>query len=304
LKKTTLALALVLVLLSVVWFGTKGINEAEANPIYEPGDLVMVRILSPANKSYNTNAIPLIIEADSHLGPWNTKYRVDDGPLVDIGSTEYFSGELNLADGPHSIVATTTSVTHVCAVVNFNVDTTPPFVSNEDTLIVVVDSPENRTYTSNSVTVSISASDPKAIIGPESISYILDGGPPVVIATVDVGSHTLNGSTVLSLPNGEHGVIGIGTTWFGGADGIFVSAPVYFTVNSDFTPSPDIPEFPSSIILTAFAMTTLLTALIYLKKLNHRAENGLFKKSCLTFKAFSQETLIKTLLFRRYGRFI
>ena len=129
--------------------------------------MVVVGILSPANKSYNTNAVPLIIEASSHLGPWNTKYRVDDGPLVDIGSAEYFSIELNLTDGPHSIVATTTSVTHVCAIVNFNVNTTTSFVSTEDTIIVVVNSPENRTYTSNSVTVSISASDPEARIGPE-----------------------------------------------------------------------------------------------------------------------------------------
>jgi hypothetical protein len=106
------------------------------------------------------------------------------------------------------------------------------------TLIVAVNSPQNRTYTSNSVTVSISASDPEARIGPESISYSLDGAPPVVITEVPVGIHSLNGSTVLSLPDGTHNIVGIGTTWFGGADGIFTSAPVYFTVNSDSTPSP------------------------------------------------------------------
>ena len=37
----------------------------------------------------------------------------------------------------------------------------------DGTLIVAVNSPQNRTYTSNSVTVSISASDPEARIGPE-----------------------------------------------------------------------------------------------------------------------------------------
>jgi hypothetical protein len=262
-KRTALVLTLIIALVISAPSGTKIVNQAAANPIYESGDLVVVRILSPANKSYNTNVVPLIIEADSHLGPWNTKYRVDDGPLVDIGSTEYFSSELNLTEGPHSIVATTTSVTHVCAVVNFNIDAE---AATEDTLIVVVDSPENRTYASNSILVSVSASDPEVIIGPESVSYSVDGEPPVVIATVDVGRHALNGSTVISLPNGEHSIIGIGTTWFGGADGIFTSETVYFTVNSDSTPSPDIPEFPSSIILTAFAMITSLTALVYFKK--------------------------------------
>ena len=234
-KKTLLVTALILAILFSVVARTHRVNLAEANPIYESGDLVVVRILSPANKSYNTNTVPLIIKADSHLGSWNTKYRVDDGPLVDIGSTGYFSSELNLTDGPHSIVATTTSVTHVCAVVNFNIDAG---AVAESALIVVVNSPENRTYTSNSISVSVSASDPKVIIGPESVSYCLDGKPPVVIATVDVGSHTLNGSTVLSLPNGEHSIIGIGTTWFGGTDGIFTSAPVYFTVNSGSSASP------------------------------------------------------------------
>jgi hypothetical protein len=91
----------------------------------------------------------------------------------------------------------------------------------------------------------------------------------VVIKEVPVGIHSLNGSTVLSLPDGAHSIVGIGTTWFGGADGIFTSAPVYFTVNSDSTPSPDIPEFPSWIILTAYAMITSLTALVYFKKRNH-----------------------------------
>lgn len=72
------------------------------------------------------------------------------------------------------------------------------------TIIVTVNSPQNKVYTSPDVAVSISASDPEMNIGPESIAYSLDGEPQVIIATVPVGMHSLTGSTVLSLSNGAH----------------------------------------------------------------------------------------------------
>jgi hypothetical protein len=115
-----------------------------------------------------------------------------------------------------------------------------------DTLIVVVNSPQNRTYTSNDVSVSISASDPQGHIGPESVAYSVDGGPQIVIATVQVGMHSLNGSAVLSLANGTHSIVGVGITWFNGTDGVFYSSPVYFTVNSasGYSPTPVLSPSP------------------------------------------------------------
>jgi hypothetical protein len=121
------------------------------------------------------------------------------------------------------------------------------------TLIVVVNSPQNGMYASYNVVVSISASDPELHTGPDQVAYSLDGGPRVVIALASCeGLHSLNGSTVLSLPNGVHSIVGIGITWFNGTtDGIFYSAPVYFTVDSPTsyipTPTPSASPFPTPI---------------------------------------------------------
>ncbi len=109
------------------------------------------------------------------------------------------------------------------------------------TLTVTVNSPQDRVYNSYNVDVSISASDPAMLTGPESVAYSLDVGPQVIISTAPLGMHSLSGSTILSLPNGRHEIVGIGITWFNGTtDGIFYSESVYFTVDSpiDYVPTP------------------------------------------------------------------
>jgi hypothetical protein len=123
-----------------------------------------------------------------------------------------------------------------------------PFVdeaSCSGTLIVTVNSPVDIVYTSSSVVVSISASDPANLTGPEAVAYSLDGESQVIIATVPLGVHSLEGSAVLSLSNGMHEIVGIGITWFNGtADGIFYSEPVHFTVDS---PTDYVPTSPSPL---------------------------------------------------------
>ena len=102
------------------------------------------------------------------------------------------------------------------------------------TLVVTVDSPRNETYLSNRIPVSVSASDPNLQIGPQSVAYLLDGGPQVIVGTTEtLGMHNLSNSTVLSLPDGSHSLVGVGITWFNGADGVFYSQPVYFTVDTN-----------------------------------------------------------------------
>jgi hypothetical protein len=144
----------------------------------------------------------------------------------------------------------------------------------EGTLIVAVNSPQNRTYASSNISVSISANDPEMNIGPESVAYSVDGESQVILASVHVGMHSLTGSTVLSLPNGIHSIVGIGITWFNGADGVFYSSPVYFTVDSDSTslPEPQTSEaFPTSLIITSISVFVLgICLLIYFKKRKHK----------------------------------
>jgi len=110
------------------------------------------------------------------------------------------------------------------------------------TLTVVVNSPQNKVYTSSNIVVSISASDPNVQTGPDSVAYSLDGGPQVIIGTAPhLGMHSLDGTAELSLPNGMHSIVGIGITWFNGTtDGIYYSAPVYFTIDSptNYVPTP------------------------------------------------------------------
>jgi len=131
--------------------------------------------------------------------------------------------------------------------VNFRIFSFDEAVCN-GTLIVTVNSPQDKVYTSHNVPISISANDPAKLTGPESVAYSLDGGPPVIIATAPLGMHSLNGSSVLSLSNGRHKIVGIGITWFNGTtDGIFFSKPIYFTVDSpvDYVPTPSPTASPS-----------------------------------------------------------
>ena len=146
-------------------------------------------------------------------------------------------------------------------------------------LIVTVDSPEDKVYTSSSVAISISASDPANLTGPEAVAYSLDGEPQVIIATGALGVHSLIGSTVLSLSNGMHEIVGVGITWFNGtADGIFFSEPVHFIVDStvDYiptSPSPlpsEEPQLGQEVILgvavTIAVLCVGLGLLVYLIK--------------------------------------
>ena len=144
-----------------------------------------------------------------------------------------------------------------------------PSSTQQPALIVLVDSPQNKTYTTNYVPVFISASDPTKNIGPESIAYSLDGGDKQTIASVHVGAHSLNGSTGIFVPDGSHSLVAIATTWFNG--GVYRSAPIYFTINtSPPTPTASVPVFPSWIILPLLITVVIgVGLLVYFKKRKH-----------------------------------
>ena len=108
------------------------------------------------------------------------------------------------------------------------------------TLTVAVNSPQNKTYTTNDIFIFISAVDPEMQIGPEAVAYSLDGAPQVIIREQSLGLHSLDANTTLSLPDGSHNIVGIAITWFGGTvHGNFSSPKVYFTVDtSSASPKP------------------------------------------------------------------
>ncbi len=143
------------------------------------------------------------------------------------------------------------------------------------TLIVVVNSPQNRTYNSNDISLSVSATDPELLTGPESIAYSLDGGPQTIIATVQAGLHSLSEITMLSVPDGSHSIVGVGITWFNGtADGIFYSSPVYFTVDTNSNSSSESQLTETSLTLSIlvsviFMIIFSVIVVIYFKKRKH-----------------------------------
>jgi hypothetical protein len=107
-------------------------------------------------------------------------------------------------------------------------------------LTVSVDSPQNITYTTHNIMVSISAVDPELHTGPDSVGYILDGKAPVTLARVHVGMHGLSGNATLSLPNGTHSIVGFANTWFG--QETINSSVVYFTIDAPGYFDSDITE--------------------------------------------------------------
>ena len=84
-KKTTLTLLLILLLISIT--GAKMVNWAAANPYpytHCDSSLVTVSILSPENKTYDTNSILLTVTAGGYPGVWYVLYSVDGGPLIEL----------------------------------------------------------------------------------------------------------------------------------------------------------------------------------------------------------------------------
>lgn len=139
--------------------------------------------------------------------------------------------------------------------------TPPPSPTQQPSLIILVDSPQNKTYTTQYVPISISASDPTKHIGPESIAYSLDEGPLHIIAKIPVGAHSLNESTVLVLPDGSYNVVAVAITWFNGADGIFRSSPIYFTVNTSPPTPKGVWQETASLLIVATLVAIILIAI-------------------------------------------
>jgi parallel beta-helix repeat protein len=114
-------------------------------------------------------------------------------------------------------------------------DTTPPSIS--------ITSPENITYTENSVFLNFSTNEPAS-----RISYSLDGQDNVTVA----GNATLNG-----LPNGSHHLTVYATDQSGNTG---VSETVYFNVE---VPFPVVPVAAASAATIAVAAVGLL---VYFRK--------------------------------------
>ena len=224
-RRKTLALALLLLLVFLAVAGKELVNWTNANPepsvIQDPFDYMEIEITAPINRTYNTNMVQLNITAINSAGsinPWKIMYSVDGGPLVVVYSgkgnltveiipTRKPSVWVNLPDGSHTIVAKAyNGMRYVCTNVSLTIDTVPPYLS-----IVM---PENKTYNTSEVPLDFTMAELS------EINYNIDGQANVSIA----GNTTLNG-----IIDGAHNLVLFGTS----PDGIaFASEPVFFGVNT------------------------------------------------------------------------
>ena len=139
-----------------------------------------ITILSPENKTYATNDVALnlvINEPTSWIG-----YNLDSQDNVTI------SGNITMVGLPHGVHTVTVYANDTTGnmghsdTVHFSIDTVPPNIG--------IISPENKSYTSNSVSLSIYINEATAWIG-----HSLDGHD-----NVTVGGNT----TLVGLSNGPH----------------------------------------------------------------------------------------------------
>jgi hypothetical protein len=144
--------------------------------------------------------------------------------------------------------------------------------ANPDSVIkyligINIDSPENKTYRTNEINLNIYA---YTQMGPDftplkDVGYSVDGGLFVYFAD-PVGTNIAHESVALNLTEGSHTIVAKAHTLNvqAGLDRE-VCANVTFTIDTNPTPTPTVPEFPSWIILPVIIMGILLIV-VYAKR--------------------------------------
>jgi len=164
----------------------------------------IISIFSPENRTYSTTSISLeftVSKATSWIG-----YSLDGQTNVTVSGNTTLLG---LCDGPHTLVvyANDTAGNMGYSMVCFSVDTVSPNIE--------ILSPENKTYATNSVFLSLIINEPTSWIG-----YSLDSQT----------NNTIAGNTTLtSLPDGLHYVTVYANDTVGN---IGASNTVHFTVDT------------------------------------------------------------------------
>lgn len=186
-----------------------------------------LEIISPENKTYIDSDIPLILSLN-RPATW-IGYSLDDGDNVTImGDSEL----LDLSEGQHRItvyVNDTFGNTVSSGIVLFSIDTFSP--------VIIVLSPENKTYSGSDIQSLITVDEPVSWIG-----YSLDGGDNVTIA----GNVTL---AVLS--EGSHRITFYATDLIGNNG---ASGTVFF----------EIAPFPTVLLVGVAVTITIAVAIAYL----------------------------------------
>jgi len=264
--KTALAPIIIFVLLVSTWAGIELVSPAEANPYpYTNCDssFVTVSIVSPENRTYNTNVIQLTITAGGYPGVWYVSYSLDDKPSVEVapghplGHTFNESVRLNpLPKGSHSIVVEAIAMANnpegkvtAQTQVYFTVakETQPSDTSAPEITIL---SPQNKTYYATEIPLEFSVNEPNC-----SVSYKFDGQEPVEIS---------QNTTLTGFYYGSHNV----TVYATDVAGNLGVQTVGFAFAKTEEHTPSLEPFPASLVFMAFVGIALgvVGLLVYLKK--------------------------------------
>jgi len=246
-KKTALALALILALLASIMAGMQALEVAEANFI----PAAEIAITSPANKTYNSNS--LVLNCTVYFTLTKNQlvvYSIDGGANVTVfskRSSQFYEIVCEqvmlpeLSDGSHHLEVYAVYAEGEGASdhdqVHFAIDAAPPAISDL--------SVENKTYYSADIPLNFTVNEANS-----QISYSIDNQANV----------TANGNTTLvGLVEGSHCLVVYANDTAGNSG---ASETVYFTVEVSES-FPTVPVATASITAIVVVDVGLL---VYFKK--------------------------------------
>ena len=197
----------------------------------------IILVTSPENSTYSVSTLNLnftVNEETDWIG-----YSLDDADNITIAEasslTDFSVPLTDLSDGSHNVVVfanDTSSNTGKSNTVYFSVDTTPP--------VIVIDSPENITYSTSSVDLTFTVDEETFWIG-----YSLDGESNITIS---------ENTALNSLSEGSHRVVVFANDTAGNMG---ESSIVYFSV--DTTPPTIIVSSPTSSIYSTSGIPLIVS---------------------------------------------
>ena len=337
-KKRALALSIIFIFSLSMLVGTKLVYWAEANPApYDSSGTsqVEVSILSPQNKTYDTNNIELTVDAGAFPGVWYLGFSLDGGSYVEITPGHPLLRNLTetvslsqLPKGSHSIEVQATAMANdedgvviACSKVHFTITkTVEPAQSSSPTATdyfvpaptLEITYPLNTTYSgelAQAIPLRIDAivlADAPAVV---SISYSLDGGANITFT--DLGktgefpsesgravAYHIGHAALNNLANVTHTL----KAYSSDVNSNEMSDSVEFTVSGGLTPTFSAFDILSALLCLVVVAITLVS-LVYLKKHKREAasKQAKFSLACMAMIAWS--LLIGKLFFSRNSLF-
>ncbi|MCZ2809700.1 MAG: DUF362 domain-containing protein [Candidatus Bathyarchaeota archaeon] len=233
----------------VAWGYNVTIDENQMNVYLKSEETPAILLLSPENKTYSTNDVPLnfiVNKPTSWIG-----YSLDGQANVTVGGNTILT---SLMDGSHSVIVYanyTAGNMGASNVVWFTVDTTPP------TIVNINQSPSNPDD-GEAVTVSVTSIDQHSGVNNVVLSYRKNGGSWVNIPMTNINADIYE-ATIPGHSAETHVEYRIAANDVAGHQVVEDNAGSYYVYTV-------IPESPSFLILSLFMMVTLLIIVVYRRK--------------------------------------